>query len=83
MIRPPHKCSLCWRKGGEKYQEAFYIYEEFGQSGGSEPSLKVLNGQAAANIALGRYPEAESLLLEALNKVCAREKKIVVLRGLY
>ncbi|KAI7855008.1 coatomer epsilon subunit-domain-containing protein [Circinella umbellata] len=55
------------RVGGDKYQEAFYIFEEFGQSN-AEPSIKVLNGQAAANIALGRYPEAESVLMEALNK---------------
>lgn len=55
------------RVGGEKYQEAFYIFEEFGQTN-TEPSIKVLNGQAAANIALGRYPEAESVLMEALNK---------------
>lgn len=56
------------RVGGEKYQEAFYIYEEFGQSNTAQ-TVKVLNGQAAANLALGRYPEAESLLLEAQNKV--------------
>ncbi|KAI8381410.1 coatomer epsilon subunit-domain-containing protein [Radiomyces spectabilis] len=55
------------RVGGEKYQEAFYIYEEFGQSSASQ-TIKVMNGQAAAHIALGRYPEAESILLEALNK---------------
>ncbi|KAL1933880.1 hypothetical protein VTP01DRAFT_7970 [Rhizomucor pusillus] len=55
------------RIGGDKYQEAFYIYEEFGQSN-ADASTKVLNGQAAANIALGRYPEAESLLMEAMNK---------------
>ncbi|CAO3612745.1 unnamed protein product [Mucor hiemalis] len=55
------------RVGGEKYQEAFYIYEEFGQSNTAQ-TVKVLNGQAAANLALGRYPEAESLLLEAQNK---------------
>ncbi|CAO3699183.1 unnamed protein product [Rhizopus stolonifer] len=55
------------RIGGEKYQEAFYIYEEFAQSNTAQ-TVKVLNGQAAANIALGRYDEAESLLLEAQNK---------------
>ncbi|ORX49908.1 hypothetical protein DM01DRAFT_1338042, partial [Hesseltinella vesiculosa] len=55
------------RVGGEKYQEAYYIFEEFGQSPSAQTS-KVLNGQATANLALGRYPEAESLLLEALNK---------------
>ncbi|RCH89847.1 hypothetical protein CU097_000780 [Rhizopus azygosporus] len=55
------------RIGGEKYQEAYYIYEEFAQSNTAQ-TVKVLNGQAAANLALGRYPEAESLLLEAQNK---------------
>ncbi|EIE87444.1 hypothetical protein G6F46_003048 [Rhizopus delemar] len=55
------------RIGGEKYQEAYYIYEEFAQSNTAQ-TVKVLNGQAVANIALGRYPEAESLLLEAQNK---------------
>lgn len=59
---------ICILQGGEKYQEAFYIYEEFGQSNTAQ-TVKVLNGQAAANLALGRYPEAESLLLEAQNKV--------------
>ncbi|KAI8081287.1 coatomer epsilon subunit-domain-containing protein [Halteromyces radiatus] len=55
------------RVGGEKYQEAFYIFEEFGQSSTGQ-TVRVLNGQATANLAMGRYPEAESLLLEALNK---------------
>lgn len=55
-------------QGGEKYQEAFYIFEEFAQSNTAQ-TVKVLNGQAAANLTLGRYPEAESLLLEAQTKV--------------
>ncbi|CAG8445959.1 21918_t:CDS:2 [Dentiscutata erythropus] len=55
------------RTGGDKYQEAYYIYEEIAQSPSSN-TVKVLNGQAVCNIHLGRYPEAESLLLEALNK---------------
>ncbi|KAI8074560.1 coatomer epsilon subunit-domain-containing protein [Gongronella butleri] len=55
------------RVGGEKYQEAFYIFEELGQSPSTQ-TTQVLNGQAVANLAMGRYPEAESLLLEALNK---------------
>ena len=56
-------------QGGDKYQEAYYIYEEIAQSPSSN-TVKILNGQAIANIHLGRYPEAESLLLDALNKVC-------------
>ncbi|CAG8591551.1 4111_t:CDS:2 [Paraglomus brasilianum] len=55
------------RTGGDKYQEAYYIYEEIAQSPSSN-TVKILNGQAIANIHLGRYPEAESLLLDALNK---------------
>ncbi|RIB06023.1 coatomer epsilon subunit-domain-containing protein, partial [Gigaspora rosea] len=56
-------------KDGDKYQEAYYIYEEIAQSPSSN-TVKVLNGQAVCNIHLGRYPEAENLLLrvEALNK---------------
>ncbi|EIE85171.1 hypothetical protein G6F46_009614 [Rhizopus delemar] len=55
------------RVGGEKYQEAYYIFEEFAQSSTAQ-TVNVLNSQAVANIALGKYPEAESLLLEAQNK---------------
>lgn len=55
------------KNGGDKYQEAYYIYEEIAQSPSSN-TVKILNSQAVCNIHLGRYPEAESLLLEALNK---------------
>ncbi|ORY01163.1 hypothetical protein K493DRAFT_278255 [Basidiobolus meristosporus CBS 931.73] len=53
--------------GGAKYQEAFYIFEELSQNLAAT-TVKLLNGQAICNIHMGRYPEAESLLLEALNK---------------
>ncbi|KAI7872565.1 coatomer epsilon subunit-domain-containing protein [Spinellus fusiger] len=55
------------RVGGEKYQEGFYIFEELSQSGSAQ-TVKVLNGQAATQLSLGRYPEAEALLMEALAK---------------
>ncbi|CAG8625117.1 13906_t:CDS:2 [Funneliformis caledonium] len=55
------------KTGGDKYQEAYYIYEEIAQSPSSN-TVKILNGQAVCNIHLGKYVEAESLLLEALNK---------------
>ncbi|CAG8614971.1 8620_t:CDS:2, partial [Diversispora eburnea] len=55
------------KTGGDKYQEAYYIYEEIAQSPISN-TVKVLNGQAVCKIHLGKYLEAESLLLEALNK---------------
>jgi hypothetical protein len=35
--------------------------------------VKVLNGQAVCNIHLGKHAEAETLLLEALNKVGYKE----------
>jgi len=55
------------RTGGDKYQEAYYIYEEIAQSPSSN-TVKILNGQAVCNIHLGKYAEAEAFLLEALNK---------------
>lgn len=55
-------------QGGAKYQDAFYIFEEFAQSNTSA-TVKLLNNLAVSNLALGRYPEAESQLLEALSKV--------------
>ncbi|CAG8448011.1 10908_t:CDS:10 [Rhizophagus irregularis] len=55
------------RTGGDKYQEAYYICEEIAQSPSSN-TVKILNGQAVCNIHLGKHAEAETLLLEALNK---------------
>lgn len=47
-------------------QGAFYIYEELAQSTSASP--KSLLGQAVAEIQLGRLPEAESTLKQALEK---------------
>jgi coatomer protein complex subunit epsilon len=55
-------------QGGDKYQDAFYIFEEFAQSNTSA-TVKLLNNLAVSNLALGRYPEAESHLMEAVSKV--------------
>ncbi|KAM7303124.1 coatomer subunit epsilon [Ixodes scapularis] len=52
--------------GGEKLQEAFYIYQELAEKNTSTPLL--LNGQATAYIAQGKYEEAEALLQEAIEK---------------
>jgi coatomer protein complex subunit epsilon len=51
---------------GDAVQGAFYIYEELAQS--SSASAKSLLGQAVAEIQLGRLPEAESTIKQALEK---------------
>jgi len=52
--------------GGEKIQEAYYIYQEMIDKLGGTALL--LNGQAVTFIAQGKYPEAETALGEALEK---------------
>ncbi|KAH7428380.1 hypothetical protein KP509_10G089800 [Ceratopteris richardii] len=52
--------------GGGKVQEAFYIFQDFCDKYVQTPLL--LNGKAVACMQMGRFDEAESALLEALNK---------------
>ncbi|KAG0031614.1 hypothetical protein BGZ81_000892 [Podila clonocystis] len=53
--------------GGDRYQNAYYIYEEIATSSTS-PTVKSMIGEAVCNIQMGQYPEAEGILQEALAK---------------
>ncbi|KAJ5553457.1 hypothetical protein N7513_003918 [Penicillium frequentans] len=55
------------RVGGEKYQSAFYVYEELASAPSTSAPLSIV-GQAVAELHLGRLPEAEAALNSALEK---------------
>lgn len=55
------------REGGEKYQQAFYVFEELAQSP-SQTSAGSLVAQAVSELLLQRYPEAEVALQQALEQ---------------
>ena len=52
-------------QGGESYQSAFYVFEEMAQTP-SSTSSKSLISQCLAELHLGRTPEAEAALNQAL-----------------
>lgn len=52
--------------GGEKLNDAFYIFQEFIDK--FSASVYLLNGQAVCCIGTGKYEDAERLLREALDK---------------
>ncbi|KAG6259332.1 hypothetical protein E4U24_005933 [Claviceps purpurea] len=55
------------RVGGEKYQQAFYVFEELAQAPATA-SIRSLVSQAVCELHLGRLEEAQAALEEALNK---------------
>lgn len=55
------------RLGGEKYQQAFYVFEELAQAP-STSSAQTLVAQAVAELHLGRTEEAQAALDQALQK---------------
>ncbi|KAF5659507.1 coatomer epsilon subunit [Fusarium heterosporum] len=55
------------RVGGEKYQQAFYVYEELAQAP-STSSVRSLVSQAVCELHLGRTEEAQAALDQAVEK---------------
>ncbi|KAF9977238.1 hypothetical protein BGZ73_006601 [Actinomortierella ambigua] len=53
--------------GSERYQNAYYIYEEIATSS-TQPTVKSLVGEAVCNIQMGELGLAENLLQEAFAK---------------
>jgi coatomer subunit epsilon len=54
-------------QGGEKYQQAFYVFEELAQTPASSSTTSLIS-QAVAEIHLQRYEEAQAALDQALQK---------------
>ena len=54
-------------QGGEKYQQAFYVFEELAQAPATS-SVRSLVAQAVAELHLGRTEEAQAALEQALKK---------------
>ncbi|OAA47362.1 Coatomer, epsilon subunit [Beauveria brongniartii RCEF 3172] len=55
------------RAGGEKYQQAFYVFEELAQAPATS-SIGSLVSQAACELHLGRLEEAQAALDQAIQK---------------
>lgn len=54
-----------YSKGGEKYQAAYYVFEELAQAPSTQSPHNLVS-QALAELHLGRLPEAEAALQQAM-----------------
>ncbi len=59
--------NLTCLQGGEKYQQAFYVFEELAQAPATS-SAQSLVSQAVAELHLGRTEEAQAALEQAMKK---------------
>ncbi|OMH81480.1 Coatomer subunit epsilon, partial [Zancudomyces culisetae] len=67
---------VCLFVGGKKNDRAFYTFDELGQLI-SSPSVKLMNCQAISKLHLNQYPEAEGILLEAMDKESSNADTLV------
>ncbi|KAK4696682.1 coatomer subunit epsilon, partial [Lecanoromycetidae sp. Uapishka_2] len=68
LVRTPN-LPLTPFQGGDRYQSAFYVFEEMAQTPASSgTATKSLVSQAIAELHLGRLPEAEAALQQAVKQ---------------
>lgn len=67
LVQRTQEANRCIEQGGEKYQEAFYVFEEIAQAPSGSATLALLS-QAVSEIHLGRFEEAEAALSQAIKQ---------------
>jgi hypothetical protein len=61
----------CVNQGGSKIQEAYLIFQDLSEK--YPKTGLILNGKAICCIHMGNFDDAETLLLEAQNKVSLKQ----------
>jgi Flp pilus assembly protein TadD len=61
----------CVNQGGSKIQEAYLTFQDLSEK--YPMTGLILNGKAVCCMHMGNFDEAETLLLEALNKVSLKQ----------